>query len=783
MELYVGQSHTELRLKAQVVAKYANILLTITQSESGDDAILKGCTGGNDLPAGRCAALRYLASHGSNHVYPRPPFAGKALQTAATIDSWIEYSANAIVASTLAWRTAGSAKDADATLQQLQSAIAVLDVHLADRTFVAGNSLSLADIVLAVDLLPAFAKILGPSSRQALPHATRWFQTTASQPAFTESVGVPHLAATASEPPGIASSASRAAAGKAASEKKKAERLAAAKDSKSAAAAGGVAGAAGVVAASAAGTSKKPKGGKAAKASASKPTKFDGTKRVNEDGMTVTKSADFARWYQEVVVKSEMIEYYDVSGCYILRPYAMDIWDDGIREWFSAKIKPRGVKKCYFPLFITKGALEREADHVEGFAAEVAWVTKSGKTDLQEPLAIRPTSETAMYPFYAKWIRSHRDLPLKLNQWNAVIRWEFKHPTPFIRSREFLWQEGHSAFATREEAAQDTLEILDLYAEMYEQRLAVPVCKGVKSAKEKFAGADFTTTVEAFIPGTGRGIQGGTSHMLGQNFSKMFGIQVEQKDGNKEYVWQNSWGITTRSIGVAIMIHGDDKGMVMPPRVAPVQLVGISIPNAKLSAQERTDLVNKVGQLCRAVGDVGVRVEVDTEDHHSPGWKYNYWELKGVPIRMEVGPRDIAGGTVVLARRDNGTKKTVAWANLTNAVPDLLEQIQADMLERASLQFAACVERTNTWDEFMAALGRGHMALAPWCDEEAVEDDIKRRSVVVEASGEKAMGAKTLCHPATVDRMPIESLEMPEGTLCFASGKPAKKFVLLGRSY
>jgi len=284
-------------------------------------------------------------------------------------------------------------------------------------------------------------------------------------------------------------------------------------------------------------------------------------------------------------VAGELIEYYDISGCYILRPWAYSMWEQ-IKDFFDAEIKKQGVENCYFPLFVSAARLEAEKDHIEDFAPEVAWVTRSGQSELDVPIAVRPTSETVMYPVFANWIRSHRDLPMKINQWCNVVRWEFKHPTPFIRSREFLWQEGHTAFAGKAEADAEVRRILELYRRVYEELLAVPVVPGVKSEKEKFAGGLYTTTVEAFVPQTGRGIQGATSHCLGQNFAKMFQIEFENKTGGRSMPWQNSWGCTTRTIGVAIMVHGDDKGLVLPPRVAPQQVVVVTIPNTKLSPED-----------------------------------------------------------------------------------------------------------------------------------------------------------------------------------------------------
>ncbi|KAJ9509570.1 hypothetical protein QJQ45_011218 [Haematococcus lacustris] len=527
-------------------------------------------------------------------------------------------------------------------------------------------------------------------------------------------------------------------------------------------------------------------------------------KKESKLGLQTSKKDSFSDWYSELVVASELISYYDVSGCYILRPSAFAIWEC-ITRFFDDAIKAMGVQNAYFPLFITEDVLNTEKDHVEGFAPEVAWVTRCGNTEMDKPIAIRPTSETVMYPYYAQWIRSHRDLPLRLNQWTNVVRWEFKYPTPFIRSREFLWQEGHTAFATQPEAEAEVLEVLELYRRVYEELLAVPVIKGKKSKKEQFAGAFYTTTVEAFIPETGKGIQGATSHCLGQNFSKMFHIEFETEEKTKAFAWQNSWGLTTRTIGVMIMTHSDDKGLVMPPRVAPKQLVLVPIPKATTPEDVRAGMVSKTAELAAALGAAGVRVTTDTRDNYTPGWKYNYWELRGVPLRLELGPKDMEAGCVVLARRDTGAKETVAWADVASRVPVLLDQIQADMLASAKVRMDACLEtlverslfaitaelyvwvwvlvwvlmwvwmflreQVTSWDDFMAALDRRHMVLAPWADEEEVEEDVKKRST----TGTLA-GAKTLC-------LPFQQPELPEGTLCFASGKPAKNWALWGRSY
>ncbi|KAJ2790769.1 ribose-phosphate pyrophosphokinase 1, partial [Coemansia guatemalensis] len=356
-----------------------------------------------------------------------------------------------------------------------------------------------------------------------------------------------------------------------------------------------------------------------------------------------------------------MLDYYDVSGCYIVRPTAYFVWQQ-IQEFFDAGIRALGVRNCYFPMFVSQRALEQEKDHIEGFAPEVAWVTKAGSTDLAVPLAIRPTSETVMYPYFAKWIRSHRDLPLKINQWCSVVRWEFKNPQPFLRTREFLWQEGHCAYMTKDEAYTEVLDILTLYRRIYEELLAVPVIEGVKSEKEKFAGGVATTTVEGFIPATGRGIQGGTSHYLGQNFSKMFDVVVEDPEGTstdrpKIHVHQTSWGLSTRTIGVMVMVHGDDKGLVLPPRVAETQII---IVPCGLTSKHTDEDRRRVTDACLTVEarlkKVGIRADTDLRDNYTPGFKYSHWEVRGVPLRLEIGPKDLEKQSVLSVRRDNFVK-------------------------------------------------------------------------------------------------------------------------------
>ncbi|CAE7689677.1 proRS [Symbiodinium pilosum] len=507
-----------------------------------------------------------------------------------------------------------------------------------------------------------------------------------------------------------------------------------------------------------------------------------GQKRPRQEdtkGVTATKSADFATWYTQVITRSEMVEYYDVSGCYILRPWSFSIWQQ-VSRWLDDKIQALGVQNAYFPCFVSQEALRTEEEHLEDFAPEVAWVTKSGTSDLTKPIAIRPTSETIMYPAFAKWIRSYRDLPLQLNQWTNVVRWEFKQPTPFLRTREFLWQEGHTAHATEEEASDVVRTALELYAQAYTDLLALPVIKGVKSSEERFAGSVYTETLEGFIPATGRGIQAATSHYLGQNFARMFGIRFEDVSGHKHFVHQTCWGFTTRCIGIMIMVHGDDKGLVLPPFVAPTQVILIPIPARKDGAGVEA----RCAELATALKDRGIRCEVDARQTYSPGWKFNWWEMKGVPIRLEVGPKDMAQGTCRLVRRFDGSKQDVDQSQLATLIPAELDYIHAAMLEKATTQRDEGIATVTRWDEVMPTLQQKKLILAPWCESAASEAEIKSRTKEVApeaaAAGENASiltGAmKSLCIPLTQG-------PMPPGTKCFVTGEPAKRWALFGRSY
>lgn len=467
-------------------------------------------------------------------------------------------------------------------------------------------------------------------------------------------------------------------------------------------------------------------------------------------GMEARKEDNLADWYSQIIIKAEMLEYYDVSGCYILRPWAYSIWER-IQSFFDGEIKKIGVSNCYFPIFVSQAALQREKDHIADFAPEVAWVTRSGETELAEPIAVRPTSETVMYPAYAKWIQSYRDLPLKLNQWNNVVRWEFKHPQPFLRTREFLWQEGHTAFATFKEAKEEVLVILDLYRQIYEDLLAIPVVRGKKTEKEKFAGGDYTTTTEAYIAAAGRAIQGATSHHLGQNFSKMFDIVYEDPEsGEKKFVYQNSWGITTRTLGVMTMVHGDNQGLVLPPNVACIQVVIVPCGiTASLSEADRQTLYDACKAYEQSFVQAGIRVRGDYRENYSPGWKFNHWELKGVPLRMELGPRDVKNDQVVLVRRDTGQKITEKKEGLAQRVQSLLEDVQKSMFAKAKRELDENLVTAKAWSEFVGALDKSKIIMAPFCGIEDCEDEIKEMSkadVEVEP-GAPSMGAKSLCIP------------------------------------
>lgn len=463
---------------------------------------------------------------------------------------------------------------------------------------------------------------------------------------------------------------------------------------------------------------------------------------------------DFAQWYTDVVKKAELIEYSNVRGCMIFRPRGYAIWEN-IQRNLDAMFKETGVENVYLPMFIPESLLQKEKDHVEGFAPEVAWVTHGGLEKLEERLCVRPTSETLFCDLYSRIIQSHRDLPKLYNQWCSVVRWE-KTTRPFLRSAEFLWQEGHTAHATAEEAEERTIQMLNIYADFLEKYLAIPVIKGQKTDKEKFAGAESTYTVEALMH-DGKALQSGTSHNFGDGFARAFGIQYSDKNNQLQYVHQTSWGMSTRVIGALIMVHGDDSGLVLPPRIAPTQVMVIPI------AQHKAGVLEKADELKAALSAAGLRVKVDASDK-TPGWKFSEQEIQGIPLRVEIGPKDIEAGQAVIVRRDTREKQFVQLENLAETIKATLEQMQNDMLARAKAHLESHIYTAKTYDEFKDAIANkpGFVKMM-WCGCQECELKIKEDTT------------------ATSRCMPFEQEQITE--TCPVCGKPAKKMVYWGKAY
>lgn len=479
-------------------------------------------------------------------------------------------------------------------------------------------------------------------------------------------------------------------------------------------------------------------------------SKKNNNKRVEQ---ITSMDEDFAQWYTDIVKKAELVDYSSVKGCVILRPYAYAIWEN-IQKYLDGKFKEKGHENVYMPLLIPESLLQKEKDHVEGFAPEVAWVTKGGNDELTEKLCVRPTSETLFCEHYAKIVQSYKDLPKLYNQWCSVVRWE-KTTRPFLRTTEFLWQEGHTIHATKEEAEAETIQMLNIYADFCENMLAIPVVKGRKTEKEKFAGAEATYTIESLMH-DGKALQSGTSHFFGQNFAKAFGIQFADKNEKLEYVNQTSWGMTTRIIGAIIMVHGDDEGLKMPPRIAPTQVVIVPI------AQHKEGVIEKATELKDRIAKVA-RVKMDISDK-TPGWKFSEYEMKGIPVRLEVGPKDIEKNQVVLVRRDTREKIFVPMDELETKIPELLEDIHKSMLEAAT---KAREEKTNiatTMEEFNDIVeNKTGFVKAMWCGDKDCEDKIKEDT-----------GATSRC-------IPFEQEELSDTCVC--CGKKAKHMVYWGRAY
>lgn len=471
------------------------------------------------------------------------------------------------------------------------------------------------------------------------------------------------------------------------------------------------------------------------------------------------KSVDFSKWYVEIIQKAELADYAPIKGMMIIRPYGFAIWEN-IQYLLDRRIKESGHSNAYFPLFIPEGFLQKEAEHLEGFAPEVAWVTHGGNEELEERLAVRPTSEAIIGNMYSKWINSWRDLPVLINQWANIVRWE-KVTRPFLRTTEFLWQEGHTAHETSEEALEETLMILSLYKEFVETELAIPVISGMKSEREKFAGAMKTYAIEAMMS-DGKALQMGTSHNLGQHFSKVFNIRFEDRNQKLQYVWQTSWGVSTRLVGALVMAHGDDSGLKIPPRVASFQVVviPISIGNWK----------DKILPVARNIADdlkkKGVRVKLDEREEFTPGWKFSEWEMRGVPLRIEIGPKDIEKKQVVAVRRDTGKKEALTQASLGKTVTEILSHIQKNMFEMALKFQEENTREVKDYEEFKSVMEskRGFIK-SGWCGDSACEEKIKDETM------------------ATIRVIPLEQEKKKDKGKCICCQKPSEYLAYFARAY
>lgn len=478
--------------------------------------------------------------------------------------------------------------------------------------------------------------------------------------------------------------------------------------------------------------------------------------KKHESGITAEKD-EFGEWFGQLMFKADLADYTDVSGCIVFKPTAYEIWEK-IKQEVDSRFKKIGIKNCYFPVFIPEKSLVKEQEHMEGFSPEVAWVTHAGDTKLNEKLAVRPTSETIMYESYSKWIRSWRDLPLKLNQWNNVVRWEFKHPVPFLRTREFLWNEGHTAFASQEEAEAEGEKIIGIYDEVCRDFLALPSLIGRKSDKEKFAGALYTTSMEFYMP-NGKCCQGPDFHHDGQNFAKAYDIKFLNKEGKPEYVWQNTFAISTRMLGVVFAVHSDSKGLILPPKIAPTKVVIVPI----LFGKDDEKVLKKARELEKSLKAFGV--VLDDREGYKPGFKFNEWELKGVPLRIEIGPKDVEAKRVMIVRRDNGKKESVLFDKADEEVEKLLNEIQDDLFKRADKLLREAVVKTEKLDSLKKAVDGKKIALAPLCSSRSCEDELKFKSG----------GAKVL-------NIPPEQPSL-EKAKCVVCGKKAEYFAYVGKSY
>ncbi|MBK6431757.1 proline--tRNA ligase [Candidatus Amarolinea dominans] len=473
------------------------------------------------------------------------------------------------------------------------------------------------------------------------------------------------------------------------------------------------------------------------------------------------RGEDYSRWYTDVVLRADLADYSPVKGCMVIKPYGYTLWE-AIRDGLDRRFKETGHQNAYFPLLIPMSFLQKEAEHVEGFAPELAVVTHGGGKELEEPLVVRPTSETIIGHMYAQWIRSYRDLPVLINQWCNVVRWEMRTRL-FLRTTEFLWQEGHTAHATYEEAEAETLQMLNVYADFAINDAAIPVVRGIKSAREKFAGADKSYTIEAMM-GDKKALQSGTSHNLGQNFARAFNIQYLDKANQLQLCWTTSWGLSTRMVGAIVMTHGDDQGLVLPPKLAPYQAVIVPIWRKE---QEQVLVTESAIALERELKAAGLRAKLDLRDNYSPGFKFNDWEMRGVPLRIEIGPRDVQNGQLVLARRDipgRDGKRGIERAGAAATVQQALTEIQANLLARATAFRDANIVDVSSYGELKEVLdGPGGFCRAWWDGSSEDEDRIKEETK-----------ATIRCFP----------LEQPEGSgTCFYTGRPAERVALFGRAY
>ncbi len=441
-----------------------------------------------------------------------------------------------------------------------------------------------------------------------------------------------------------------------------------------------------------------------------------------EIGITVKKSEDFSEWYTQTVIKSELVDYAPVKGLIVLRPDGYSIWES-LKSSLDKKFSATGHRNGFLPTLIPESLLTKEKDHFAGFNPEVFWVTKSGEGELGDRLALRPTSETLAYTMFAKWIRSWRDLPLKINFWNTALRAEIKATKPFLRTSEFLWQEGHTVHSTKEEAEKEVIKILDIYKNTVEEELAIPVTTGKKSEKEKFVGAEYTTTMESIMP-DGKALQMGTSHFLAQNFSKPFEVKFADKDNVEHFAWQTSWGVSWRLIGAMIMAHGDDKGLVLPPKVAPMQVVIIPIYK---NENDKENVITKVNEIANSLELRNIRIHIDSREELTPGYKFNDWELKGVPLRIEIGPKDIENQSMVLAKRYNHEKIKMGL-NEVEKISTILDEIQTEMLEKAKTEATDNTVDIENYDEFKMKMEKGGFFNSPWCGKLECEEKIKEET-------------------------------------------------------